>query len=209
MDIFIEDCDIVLNGSKNPIGDKNAQRVFFDLEGSLLYKGDIIQIACITTDWDFHILNVQHEFFRNSYPIQPDEYAIHGISEEFLWENAEFYFSSEITKFPFYPKVPTMYITYSDFDVRKITEEVLKYNLPYVDFGVSVSSLTFVPEKTNHFDAFILGGKKLTKAITPTIHANIEKTFKENKITTVKGLNAHCAVYDTVALLELCKEMMK
>lgn len=206
----IQDIDLKLKDGNNDNSSTNCQRVFFDIEGGLSFKSDIIQIACITTDWDFNVTNVQASYFRNTTPITEGEFNAHGLTEEFLWENATNYFGTEITKFPFYPDIPTMFISYTSFDIRKISEQVIKANLPPVDFGVFVSALTLKPKTNNYYDGFILGGTKLTKTVTAERQIMINELVNEVKhfYSEVK-LQAHDALYDTIMLLALCKGMIK
>lgn len=206
----LQETDIVLSDSQTKSVSANAQRIFFDLEGGLSFRSDVLQLAYIRTDWEFNIQEVVSQYFRNAYPIEEGSFKVHGLSQEYLWEVADNYFSTELSKYPFFEDIPTMYISYCSYDIDKIKQESLKANLPEVDFGPSVSSLTLLPKSSNYFDAFILSGKKLTQSITPEIRKRMMETISAlPKEVDTSRLKAHDALYDTIVLYELCRGMVK
>lgn len=186
----------------------NQQRIFFDLEGSLTTRGDILQIAAITTDWEFNITDVFNMYFKNRKPILAEEFKVHGISEDFLHVNARGHFTDMISQLPFYPDKPTMFISYTTFDITRIQDELLHYNLPLAPFGTEKTDLASVPEpKTNcYYNAFKLGKKKgdlISKELGEDVFKQIYKELSRFGSYPMKG--NHDALYDTVMILALCR----
>lgn len=188
------------------------QRCFFDLEGSLTsLAGDILQVAAITTDWDFNIINVFNMYFKNHKPIGEKELSIHGISQEFIDHYAEGHFTEMISATPLNPSKPTMFVSYTTFDVRRINEELSAYGKPTIDFGEEKPHLTTSMHKgTNcHFDAFSIGKKRgsvLSRELGDGVFENIYKELEEYGSFTSKG--NHDALYDSVMLLALCRRFV-
>ena len=165
-------------------------------------SSDILQLAWVETDWDFNILSIGNEFFRNTSPIEQKETSIHGLSQEILWKKTEKYFQSEIPNLPlFFRDNPTQYITYTPFDIEKTKLQALKVGL-ILDFGTEVTSLRRIPKPFNSFDAFLKSGKKLTDNLNESDKIEIAKVLahlgKDN-------LGAHDALYDSVALFVVTK----
>src|SRR5215510_7842045 len=74
----------------------HLRRVFFDIEGSLGYYGDVVQLAYLVTDWEFNIIEKYDKYFRNFTPITDEEFQVHKLSEKFLWDNSTDHFSTEL-----------------------------------------------------------------------------------------------------------------
>lgn len=188
------------------------QRCFFDLEGSLKTRGgNILQLAVIMTDWDFNVTGVHNEYFRNDNPISAEESAIHGITAEFLKRRTIGTFIQRLDELPIIVDKPTMFVSYTTFDVRRINEEAEMFGLPPLDFGKEVESLAHnLKDKRNcHFNAFRIGKKKG------------EKVAEELGIDVFKDIYAelgafgnfpmksnHDALYDTVMILALCRRLI-
>lgn len=188
------------------------QRCFFDLEGSLTtLAGDILQVAAITTDWDFNIIGVFNMYFKNHKPIGAKEFSIHGISQEFIDKCGEDHFTEMLGVTPFFPNKPTMFISYTTFDVRRINDELREYNKPLVDFGEEKPHLTTSLHngKNCHFDAFSISrqrGSSLSRELGDEAFETIYKELEQFGSFTSKG--NHDALYDSVMLLALCRRFV-
>lgn len=203
---FLDVVHVDLNNSVT--NTENKRRVFFDLEGSLTTEGDILQLAMIETDWSFNIANVFNMYFKNRKPILDEEINVHGITEEFLKDNAKAHFTEMLDAMPFKSSKDTMFISYTTFDVRRVNDELRSYNLPLIDFGSKVSDLASTPlDGTNsHFDAFNLGKKKgdlLAKELGEEVFNQVFKELEQFGNFTNKG--NHDALFDTVMILALCR----
>lgn len=188
----------------------NRQRIFLDLEGSLTTKGDIIQLATITTDWDFNVTGVSNMYFKNHKPILEEEFRVHKISEEFLATNARGHFTEMLPYLPLFPDKPTMFISYTTFDIGRIQDELRTHNLPLVKFGAEVSDLATEPDPINncHFNAFKLGKKKgdlVSKELGDGVFEGIYREL--NKFGHYPMKANHDALYDTVMILALCRRL--
>lgn len=175
-------------------------RLFFDIEGSLGFNGDVIQLAYILTDWDFSIVSSYCKYFRNFTPITTEEFEVHKLSEEFLWTNADHHFSLELPNLDMFRRKNMMYISYSDFDMRKLNEQCSQCNIPIMEFGTRANSLKTLPKTVNNFDAFSIKGRSLRQSTT-----------KEQK-AEVAGIthgHAHDALYDTYLMYVLCRDYYK
>jgi len=196
--------------SSQALDTSGNQRIFFDLEGSLTTKGDILQLAAITTDWDFNITDVFNMYFKNNKPIDEKEFSVHKISEEFLKTNAQGHFTEMLSETPLYPSKPTMFISYTTFDVSRIQKELEEYNLPLIQFGEEKADLAFIPKEgiNCHFNAFRLGKKKgvlLAQELGEEVFNSIFKELEAFGEFTSKG--NHDALFDTVMLLALCRRL--
>lgn len=187
----------------------NWQRCFFDLEGSLNARdGSILQLACIITDWNFKIIDAHSEYFLNVKPINPEEMAVHGITESFVKKNAKGTFIERFDTLPINVKKPTMFISYTTFDVSRINEELKVHNLPPHPFGEEVTHLAHSLESGNnvHFNAFSLGRKKGEKLVEELGMEPINKIFKELRdFGNFKNAGNHDALFDTAMILALCR----
>ena len=175
-------------------------RLFFDIEGSLTYTGDVLQLAYIQTDWDFNILKKYCKYFRNHTPISQEEFEKHRLSEEFLWRNAENHFSLELPNLNAFRGQHVMYIAFTDFDLRKMGEQCAKYLLPVMDFGHKAVSLKTLPRTINNFDAFSIKGRSLQQSTTAE---------QKREAAAVTQGRAHDALYDTYLTYVLCRDYFK
>lgn len=188
------------------------QRCFFDLEGSLTsLAGDILQVAAITTDWDFNITSVFNMYFKNHKPIGEKEFSIHGISQEYIDEHAEKHFTEMLDVTPLYPSKPTMFISYTTFDVRRINEELTAYGIAPINFGEEKHDLaTNLSGGINcHLDAYRYGRKRgsmVSKELGDEVFADIYKELEQFGSFTSKG--SHDALYDSVMLLAICRRFV-
>ena len=92
----------------------HLHRLFFDIEGSLTYAGDVVQLAYLLTDWNFTVLDTYSKYFRNFVPVTEDEFKVHGLSAEFLWANADHHFSLELPNLDVFRRKNLMHITYTN-----------------------------------------------------------------------------------------------
>lgn len=203
---FLEVVDVDLSSSTPDTS--NWQRVFFDLEGSLTTRGDILQMAAITTDWDYNITDVFNMYFKNKKPIDSKEFNIHQISEDFLSKYGKGHFTEMLHELPFFSDKPTMFISYTTFDVRRVQDEMRAYNLPLIDFGEEKSDLltNMSNGKNCHLDAFRYGKKKgvvVSSQLGEQVFADIYKELREFGHFSMK--TNHDALYDTVMILALCR----
>lgn len=206
---FLEVTNVEL--SNIAVDTSNWQRCFFDLEGSLTTKGDIIQVAAITTDWDFNITGVFNMYFKNKKPIDPKEFKVHGISEEFLAKHAQGHFTEMLEYTPFYPSKPTMFISYTTFDIRRIQEELALYGIDPIAFGDEKPDLAYnLSQGMNcHFNAYRYGKKKGVLLAAELGHLVLDDIYKELAPFgdfTSKG--NHDALYDSVMILALCRRFV-
>ncbi|MFF2798127.1 exonuclease domain-containing protein [Lysinibacillus xylanilyticus] len=203
---FLEVTPVELEEPK--VDTSNWQRIFFDLEGSLDTRGDIIQVAAITTDWDFNITNVFNMYFKNSKPILEEELRVHGITEEYLKQYATGHFTEQLEVTPFYPDKPTMFISYTTFDIKRINAELSSYGITPINFGQEKTSLiSNMYEGVNcYLDAFQYGKKKgvvISKELGDEIFDGIYKELSEFGDFARKS--NHDALYDSVMILALCR----
>ena len=175
-------------------------RLFFDVEGSLTYKGDLIQLAYILTHWDFTVVETFSKYYRNLTPITDEEFNVHKLSTEFLWKNADHHFSLELPNLDIYRRKNMMFISYTDFDMRKINEQCTQYGVERFDFGPKANSLKTLPKKVNNFDAYSIKGRSLQQSAT--------KEQKSEAGSMTNG-NAHDAFYDTYLMYVLCRDYYK
>ena len=175
----------------------HLKRVFFDIEGSLSYHGDIIQLAYIITDWEFNIISEYNKYFRNFTQITEEEFNVHKICEEFLWANAGHHFSVELPNLNVFRQKNTMYITYTEFDIKKLNEQCRINEIDEFKFYPKANSLKTVPLDVNYFDAFSLGGKRLHQVVS-------KDQFSEAITTTKKQL--HDAFFDVYLTYILCRD---
>jgi hypothetical protein len=188
-----------------------AQRCFFDLEGALTTAGDIVQLGAIITDWDFNILKVINLYFRNNKKIGAKELSIHQLDSEFLWANSTGHFCECLDEMPFNTDTPTMFISYTLFDVKRVNEELAAYGLPLAPFGDQVSSLASLPAENEncHFDLFKHGRKRGELLAKELGEEKINKIFEEIKaFGDFENKGNHDALFDCVMLLALCRGMV-
>jgi hypothetical protein len=183
-----------------PPDTSDLQRIFFDIEGSLTVTGDVIQLAYIVTDWDFNIIQSYRKYFRNHVPITNEEYEVHKLSEAFLWENATCHFSVELPNLDVFRRQYSMYIAFTDFDLRKLVEQCTKHSLPPMDFGPRAVSLKTIPRTRNNFDAYSIKGRSLAQSATKE---------QKNEVAAVTQGRAHDAMYDTYLTYVLCRDYFK
>jgi hypothetical protein len=176
---------------------EHLYRLFFDIEGSLTYTGDVIQLAYLLTDWDFKIITSYSKYFRNHVPITEEEQAVHGLSARFLWENADHHFSLELPNLDIFRRENLMHVSYTDFDIRKFNEQCVKSGIDEIDFGVKANSLKTVPKKVNCFDAFSIKGRALQQSASQAQKAEAGEFTKGG---------AHDALYDTYLMYVLCRD---
>ena len=187
----------------------NRQRVFFDLEGTLSAKeGDILQLAAITTDWDFNITGVYTDYYTNVKPIGEAEFRVHQISQEFINNNAIKHFTQAVDETPLRTNKPTMFISYTTFDIRRIQEELTAYGIEPIDFGEEKSDLaTSLSDGSNcYLDAFKFGKKKgvvVAKELTSQAFDDIYEELET--FGSFEQKSNHDALYDTVMILALCR----
>lgn len=208
---IIQASDLILGDEGVELSKTEAQRIFFDIEGDLDRKGEVLQLAFLRTDWDFNILEVRSDYFRNFDPITPEAFKVHHLSSKFLWEVSDSYFETEICKYPFFETKPTMYITYGEFDTRRINEVCRSAGLPEVEFGSSVSTLMAVPSSVNWFNGLCRTERSLQRALKSNSNAEkrVEETINALPPDIDKTrLKAHDALWDTIAMYELCKGMV-
>lgn len=187
------------------------QRCFFDLEGTLKASiGDILQVAAIITDWEFNVIGVYNMYYKNRKPIGEKEFNVHGISQEFIDKNATSHFTESLSGTPFYPDKPTMYISYTTFDVRRINEELEVNGIDSIDFGEEKPTLTTSLHKGQncHFDAYSLGKKRGSMVAKELGEEVFESIFKELEYYgDFESKGSHDALYDSVMLLALCRRV--
>lgn len=188
-----------------------ANRCFFDLEGSLsASSGDIVQFGGIVTDWDFNILDAYNVYFRNYKPISAKEFSIHKLDKEFLWNNSSGHFCESLDLIPIYPEIPTMFISYTTFDVRRVNEELVSYGLDPAPFGEEASSMSNIPPvgENSHFDLFKHGRKKGELLAKEIGEESINSIFKElQAFGKFENKGNHDALFDCVMLLALSRGM--
>jgi len=175
-------------------------RLFFDIEGSLAYNGDVIQLAYLLTDWDFNVVNSYCKYFRNFVPITEEEFEVHKLSADFLWENADHHFSLELPNLDIFRRKNIMHITYTEFDLRKFNEQCIQYGIEEVDFGAKANSLKTLPKKVNNFDAFSIKGRSLQQSATKE---------QKTEVGAITQGRAHDALYDTYLTYVLCRDYFK
>lgn len=203
---FLDVTEVTLDTT--PMDTSKWQRMFFDLEGSLDTKGDILQVAAITTDWDFNITDVFNMYFKNHKEIGSKEFNVHGISEEFLEKYAKGHFTEMLEYTPFYPKKPTMFISYTTFDVGRINAELKEYGKPLVDFGEEKPDLAYnlTDGKNCHFNAFRYGKKKGVQLSSEIGEEVFQGIFREiSEFGEFHSRGNHDALYDSVMILALCR----
>ena len=210
MDFEIQSTSLVVGQEElDKLDTSNLRRIFFDIEGGLTYDSDILQVGWLETDWEFNILDVGSKYYRNLHKIDKDAYKVHNLSEEFLWSVSDTYFSTDLPHLPFSHDKPTMYITYTLFDIQKVRAEATKVGYD-LTFGDAVSSLYVKPTPVSHFDAFMLSGKRLVDSVSVQGFTNVEKMVEELKgKLDVSNLQPHDALYDTLLLYELCTEWVR
>lgn len=195
----------------NAVDKSQWQRCFFDLEGSLVAKGgNILQLGLIMTDWDFNIIGVHNEYFRNDNPISEEEAKIHGITEELIKRKAFGTFIQRLDELPLNVDKPTMFISYTTFDIRRVREEMKLFGVDLVDFGDEVESLAYnLANNTNcHYNAFRLGKKKADKVAEELgidVFKDIYAELAEFGNFPIMG--NHDALYDSVLILALCRRL--
>jgi hypothetical protein len=208
----ILDIDISFDTDSSSVADTSkVRRIFFDIEGGLNYNSDVIQLAYIMTDWDFRIKEVYDRIYRNVSPITPEETKVHGYTAEYLWKNSDTYFPAELPKLPFFNDMPTMYISYTNFDTAKLQEVAFINGIEGLNFGPAIGSLYSAPKISNWFNAFLYSkGRSLSSRISNSTRLIIDGIIEDiSKYTSIKGLKAHNALYDTIATMALCLEMIR
>ena len=205
---FAKDGDLMFGVKETPLptayekpDTSRLYRLFFDIEGSLTYTGDVIQLAYLLTDWDFNIIKSYCKYYRNFVPITEDEFKVHGLTAEFLWANAGHHFSLELPSLDIFHGKNMMHVTYSSFDLQKMNWERSKQGMADIDFGVKANSLKTLPKKVNNFDALeMTKGRALQQSTT--------KEQKQEVVDITRG-HAHDALYDTYLLYVLCRDYCK
>jgi DNA polymerase III epsilon subunit-like protein len=206
IDLELKPSGIMVGAKQEKEEVPQADRVFLDIEGSLGYVGDILQLAWMVTDWQFNIKSADSRYYRNSQPIEPEAQRVHKLSEEFLWSVSDTYFTLDYFNLEFlFPTVPTMYIIYNHYDIIKMQNEANKSS-GGLEFGQLASSLSCAPQKVCHWDAIAITGRKLMTSLSEADNKRvaITKAFVENKFG-IESKGPHDAMYDVIALYELCR----
>ena len=172
-------------------------RLFFDIEGSLGVYGDVLQLSYILTDWSFNIIEIYSKYFRNFVPISQEEANVHKLTEDFLWTHADHHFSLEIPNLDVFRKENIMFVSFSDFDTRKLVSQCTRYEIPPFEFGARANSLKTLPKKRNWFDAQSINGGSLYRSTN---------SDQREEAATATGFHAHNALYDTHLTYILCRD---
>jgi len=198
--------DMIIGSESSKREESDMQRIFMDIEGGLSYTGDIIQLGWVTTDWNFNIIGAGSKYYRNMSPIEPKAFEVHQLSEEYLWSISDTHFISDYFNLSIlYPTVPTMYITYTAFDLTKLKNEVAKVN-DKLNFGTYSNSLVAIPNPISYWDAFTITGRRLQQSLSDFDRMRIGDTQKIIKDKFgLKGVKPHDALYDSIATYELCR----
>lgn len=182
-------------------------RIFFDIEGEINIVGDVIQFAYIRTDWDYNIKEVYSKYFLNEFPIQEGAFKVHGISEEFLYNNAENYFYEELRKLPFAKTAeeigPVMFISYKSFDKQKLNQVSSYAYSKLLPEWETATSLNNKIDGLCYYDLYRNRERKLSSLFTDEEKAefveDINKIVSEHKFKS----KPHDALFDSYMLYKL------